>query len=216
MRTRQRYGGARWSKRAAGLLLFAAAAFAAGWIARGSELAPHVETLARSLRDAFAAQRASIAEAVLPSDTAVDCAALWGDPVSRSARVEAVIDGDSLRLRIDGRITEARLQGVDAPEWNQPGGSEATRALRRRVLSQAVEVELLGRDGYDRELVRLEHAGQDVGCLLVAAGHAWAYTRYPGGERYLAAERQARAQGIGLWAADGPIAPEQWRRKRRT
>jgi endonuclease YncB( thermonuclease family) len=76
-----------------------------------------------------------------------------------------------------------------------------------------VDVERLGRDRYGRELVYLGHEGQDVGCLLVATGHAWAYTRYPGGARYAAAERTARAQGIGLWAADDPIPPERWRRQ---
>ncbi|MEE4300058.1 MAG: hypothetical protein V2J24_11510, partial [Pseudomonadales bacterium] len=106
------------SRRAAGLLLFGGVAFAAGWFARGGDLSADGGWLAGWLRDGMDGARRSTLEFVAPSAPVVDCAALWRATRAVPARVEAVIDGDSLRLRIDGRSSEVRLQGIDAPEWN--------------------------------------------------------------------------------------------------
>tara|TARA_B100000683_G_scaffold213553_1_gene208506 strand:- start:273 stop:698 length:426 start_codon:yes stop_codon:yes gene_type:complete len=51
--------------------------------------------------------------------------ALTGIATAEEARVIRVIDGDSLRIELRGLEMDLRLLGVDAPEWNQPGGEEA-------------------------------------------------------------------------------------------
>ena len=45
--------------------------------------------------------------------------------MAEEAHVIRVIDGDSLRIEVRGIQVECRLLGIDAPEWNQPGGTEA-------------------------------------------------------------------------------------------
>jgi len=45
--------------------------------------------------------------------------------MAEEAHVIKVIDGDSLRIELRGIQVDLRLLGVDAPEWNKPGGAEA-------------------------------------------------------------------------------------------
>lgn len=97
-------------------------------------------------------------------------------------------DGDSGRLS-DG--TKFRLYGIDAPEtgsMNQRGGAkcEAERELGYDAKAVAVELtrgrsvvvsEIVARDRYGRNVLRLSLDGQDVGDLLIKAGthQAWDY-----------------------------------------
>ncbi len=73
------------------------------------------------------------------------------------ARVTRVPDGDTLWVRplAGGKYRKLRLDGVDAPEICQPGGTAARDALAARVLEQTVTVTERRRDDYGRALVRL-------------------------------------------------------------
>jgi len=55
--------------------------------------------------------------------------------------VTRVIDGDTLEISSGERV---RLIGVDAPERNEPGGSEATEFVQNLVLNQTVWLEADG------------------------------------------------------------------------
>ena len=44
---------------------------------------------------------------------------------AEEAHVLRVIDGDSLRIELRGLEMDLRLLGIDAPEWNTPGGPKA-------------------------------------------------------------------------------------------
>lgn len=97
-------------------------------------------------------------------------------------------DGDSGRLS-DG--TRFRLHGIDAPEtgsMNQRGGAkcEAERELGYEAKAVAVEItrglsvvvsEIVSRDRYGRNVVRLSLDGRDVADLLIGAGthQVWDY-----------------------------------------
>ena len=45
--------------------------------------------------------------------------------MAEEAHVLRVIDGDSLRIELRGLELDLRLLGINAPEYNQPGGTEA-------------------------------------------------------------------------------------------
>ncbi len=103
------------------------------------------------------------------------------------ARVLAVVDGDTLRVRARVWLgqdveTAVRLAGVDAPELG--GGCALERATaeaaRRFVVERlgAGEVALfdIGHDKYGgRVIARVEAAGLDLGAALIDAGLARAY-----------------------------------------
>jgi len=65
--------------------------------------------------------------------------------------VRRIIDGDTLEVVDRGGIrTRVRLQDVDAPELDEPGGQEASDALRAEFLHRQVHVTPHARDTYGR------------------------------------------------------------------
>lgn len=130
-------------------------------------------------------------------------------------RVIRVIDGDSLVVRLQSGPIEVRLSGADAPEYDQPGGPEAKRALAARLRrGSEVSLEPVEQDRYDR-LIAVVHRGDEVlEEYLLRQGHAWAYRRYVTDVRYCDLEDEARAHRRGLWARSvtARVAPWDWRR----
>ena len=142
--------------------------------------------------------------------TLILLAGLLGQPAHAdfTATVTHVRDGDTVELG----ERAVRLQGIDAPESDQPHGSAAGKALRRLVAGERVRVESHGRGDYDRIIGTIHHDGQDVNALMVREGHAWAYDEYlEPGSVLPALERRAREADRGLWARPDPVPPWQWR-----
>src|SRR5437867_10624438 len=109
-------------------------------------------------------------------------------PARRPAPVVRVVDGDTLRLRVDGREEPVRLIGINTPESVDPRrpveclGKEAsakTAEFLRGV--QTVEVEpdptQDARDAYARLLLYVWLPdGRLLNRELIASGHAHEYT----------------------------------------
>ena len=131
------------------------------------------------------------------------------------ARVTRVFDGDTLWVQpLDGgRYRKLRLDGLDAPEICQSGGEASRDVLAARVLRQVVTVRERSHDDYGRALVRLQHGGEDVGAFMVLQGQAWSYRWRHSEGPFAPEEAQARAQKKGLFAADAPELPRDFRRR---
>ena len=140
------------------------------------------------------------------------------------AVVIAVVDGDTIKVDRGHGIERVRYIGVDTPETVHPSepvqwmGKEAAAANRALVEGREVVLErdLTERDKYDRLLryVWVEDPAAPSGLTMVnlallAGGFAQVVT-YPPDVRYvdlyLAAQREAREQGRGLWADAAPEA----------
>lgn len=106
-----------------------------------------------------------------------------GDTIEGQART---IDGDTL----DVEGIRVRLNGVAAPERDEPGGSEATDAMRQIIGSQAVRCSLTGETTYQRQVGTCWIGTLDVGAALIAAGRARDCPRYSAG-RYASLETPA-------------------------
>jgi micrococcal nuclease len=133
------------------------------------------------------------------------------------ASVVTVVDGDTVVVDLGGRQETLRLIGVDTPETVDPDqppecwGAEAT-AHTREVLPEGTEVRLTrdleARDRYDRLLVYLHRAEDDLFLNLDLVAGGWAddypYPPNTAHQRELAvATSTARAEGLGLWGACG-------------
>ncbi len=130
-------------------------------------------------------------------------------------RITHVKDGDSLILAVDGRDVEIRLHGVDAPEWKQPHGEAAKRALRKMVLRRQVGVEAVTVDSYGRTVGTLFLEERNINLEMVRTGNAWWYRRYASADKALQrAEMQAKSERIGLWRGADPVPPWDWRQSR--
>jgi len=95
--------------------------------------------------------------------------------MAEEAHVIKVIDGDSMRIELRGIQVDLRLLGVDAPEYNQPGGAEATAFVKAWV-EQGGTIDLEydhNRYGkYGRLLAWVWRGGHLLQEDMVRAGHA--------------------------------------------
>ena len=132
-----------------------------------------------------------------------------------SGRVVRVADGDTLSV-LDATNTQykIRLYGIDTPERDQPHGKIAWNALSELVAGKSVGIIEVETDSYGRSVGTVYLGDQNINLAMVERGHAWWYRRHAQYERPLeAAEKQARKQGLGLWADSNPIPPWEWRRR---
>ena len=149
---------------------------------------------------------------------------LWLSPVSandrpagipeeaRYAKVDRVIDGDTIVLMDRTRV---RLEGIDAPERDQPYGPVATAALEYMV-GRAIHYVETDEDRYERMLATLYHSkeGYNINASLVCAGFAWWYERYaPDNQLLEGCQKEAREAPKGLWEDEDPMPPWEWRRR---
>lgn len=90
--------------------------------------------------------------------------------------VESVVDGDTIRVSIDGDSHRVRILGIDAPEVEPPEAcsAEATTHLEQLVDGKPVTLvrsaEAPARDRYDRILAYVEADSGDAGLSLLEAG----------------------------------------------
>jgi micrococcal nuclease len=110
--------------------------------------------------------------------------------------VTYVRDGDTI---VVGSMP-IRLNGLAAPEGDEPGGARATRAMLELVEGREVRCELDGQRTYDRCVAVCYLEGVDIAAEMVAAGLARDCPRFSGG-RYREAERQAAAAGAAIRAS---------------
>jgi endonuclease YncB( thermonuclease family) len=138
----------------------------------------------------------------------------------------SVYDGDTLRVQRNGEELKIRLCGIDAPEIEQPMGTESRDHLRS-LINQGFEdgrliVLPVDQDQYGRTVaeifVPLENTEAEIHLTsqMVLDGFAYHYERYSGGcpnGQFLAgAEEQARSQQSGVWANPNAVKPWDYRR----
>lgn len=126
-------------------------------------------------------------------------------------QLQSVVDGDTLIVTKEGQgNATVRLLGIktfDAKLAKDDAafhGRAAEEAVKRLAGEQPLRVLLNNppKDRHGRTLASLYAGGDDIGYLLVARGHALAYTEFPFAnlQTYLQAQRTAREQRLGLWA----------------
>ena len=140
-----------------------------------------------------------------------------------AATVTRVVDGDTIRVRIQGAEERVRLIGIDTPETHGPGGlrecfgTEASGRLEA-LLPEGTVVRLVrdveARDRYDRLLAYVYRAsdGLFVNLAMAKEGYATTLTYPPNvahADEFVAAVRTARQSQRGLWqrcgSADVPL-----------
>ena len=91
--------------------------------------------------------------------------------------VGKVIDGDTLYVG----STKIRLEGIAAPELDEPLGPEARDFLTAIALGKRARCDLTGELSFDRQVAVCRIDGQDLGRLIVEAGLARDCPRFSGG-----------------------------------
>jgi endonuclease YncB( thermonuclease family) len=151
----------------------------------------------------------------LPTDTPV--ATMTQEPTAErtEAQVVEVVDGDTIKVSIQGEIYALRYIGIDTPEMDQQFGGDAAAANAKLVEDQTVylEKDVSETDSYDRLLRYVYLAdGTFVSAELVRLGLARAKA-YPPDTKFQDVFEQAQleAQGaeVGIWKPIPTAVPTQ-------
>jgi micrococcal nuclease len=135
-----------------------------------------------------------------------------GGDSSSGASVTRVVDGDTIEVRLDGRLEKVRLIGVDTPESVKPGtpvecfakaaSAETQRLVDGRRVTLRYDAER--RDRYGRLLAYVYRDGVFVNASLVEDGYARTLTIPPNvahADEFARLTREAREDRRGLWGA---------------
>src|SRR3954453_8545768 len=135
-----------------------------------------------------------------------------GSGSAPSAPVTRVVAGDTVEVRLDGRLEKVRLIGVDTPGAVKPGtpvqcyakaaSAETQRLLDGRRVPLRFDAER--RDRYGRLLAYVYRDGLFVNSELVERGYARTLTISPNVAHavlFARLARDARHDGRGLWVA---------------
>ena len=148
-----------------------------------------------------------------------------GDPTSASAhatkaRVVAVVDGDTIRVRARGTLRSVRLLGIDAPSPDECGGRQATSNLLALTFTKPFDSDgdhYFDRGGGTGRRVTLRPGDRKGKRAYVetASGvvlqedqlfRGWARARdgrFSRAERFRKLEAEARAVSHGVWSKCG-------------
>ncbi|MBT3704538.1 thermonuclease family protein [Candidatus Peregrinibacteria bacterium] len=123
-----------------------------------------------------------------------------------------VVDGDTVDVYYKGKKERIRIIGINTPETVHPSkpvecfGREASNKMKELLEGQKIIIRTGQGSGdrgkYGRLLRYIELGGEDIGAKMIEEGYAFAYKKYPHErlEEYTKLERQARENGVGLWA----------------
>jgi micrococcal nuclease len=128
------------------------------------------------------------------------------------AAVTRVVDGDTIRVQIDGEEYRVRYIGIDTPETVDPRrpvgcfGKEASERNRQLVEGKTVglEKDVSETDSFDRLLRYVWIEDRMVNATLVEEGYALASTYPPDvrhSDQFAGLQAQAREASQGLWGA---------------
>lgn len=157
-----------------------------------------------------------------------------------SAKVIAVLDGDTVLVRQKDGLVKIRLAEIDAPEVGHAGmgdmppnlqkaqafGEISKRSLSSMVLGKQVNVDSQAVDQYGRMVAHISVSGLDVNAEQVRRGMAWEYSYFAnsaasrqstrgslhGSRTLIALQEEAKQEARGLWAMSNPTPPWEWRK----
>ncbi|WP_058308061.1 thermonuclease family protein [Gracilibacillus massiliensis] len=136
------------------------------------------------------------------------------------AKVNRVVDGDTVSIQLNGKEETVRLLLVDTPETKhpnlpvQPYGPEASDFAVEKLAGKSIQIEFDGpkRDHYDRLLGYLWVDGENFNKMLIEEGlarYAYVYDPpYKHQDELKQAEQQARQLGIGIWSEDNYVTDD--------
>jgi endonuclease YncB( thermonuclease family) len=150
-----------------------------------------------------------------PGGTAGDELEKAPQPMVISGPVVAVLDGDTIEVLVEQRQLRIRLDGIDAPEREQPFSRAARDFLGELCHRQTAYIMVVAKDRYDRLVGDVYLEGVWINGEMVKAGYAWHYTQYNDSAELAALQQAARDARRGLWADAQALPPWEFRAAQR-
>ena len=126
---------------------------------------------------------------------------------------DSIYDGDTFRVKCDGREQKIRLCGIDAPELKQPLGIESRNYLRLLLAKAQGRVIVIEKDGdkYGRTVAEVlfdtSEGERSVQEEMLRAGFAYHYKQFSSSchnsDVFDTAEAIGRLQQRGVWKLQG-------------
>ncbi len=143
-----------------------------------------------------------------------------------SAKVIAVLDGDTVLIKRANGLLKIRLAEIDAPEVGHAGmggqppnwqkaqafGEASKQSLSDMVMGKRIKFVSETMDQYGRMVAHLSINGLDVNAEQVRRGMAWEYSNFHSNKALIALQDEARQAPRGLWAQRDPTPPWEWRK----
>ncbi|MCA0171476.1 thermonuclease family protein [Bacillus sp. RAR_GA_16] len=136
------------------------------------------------------------------------------------AKVDRVVDGDTLKVTMEDREETIRLLLVDTPETKhpskpvQPFGPEASQFAKEQLEGKKVgiEIDVSERDKYGRLLAYIWIGDQMFNEMLLEEGLARVAYIYQPNVKYVdqfqKIQRQAQEEGKGIWSLENYVQEE--------
>lgn len=134
-------------------------------------------------------------------------------PFEIRGTVTKVIDGDTIDVMLETKTVRIRLAEIDSPESKQESGEESTAHLAKLILDKKVLVKCDGTVTFGRFVGTVYHENKSINARMVWDGFAWRYPAYSKSVYLDQLERSAKINKRGLWKAEKPIPPWEWRRQ---
>jgi endonuclease YncB( thermonuclease family) len=146
--------------------------------------------------------------------------AAFGEDAIR-VRVTGVIDGDTINVRDPrGRTATVWIDGIAAPERRQAYAARSKYSLRGLVNMRTILIVPRTIDERGRIVGKVLLGDLDIGLEQVRRGMAWYddaadFDDSREREAYEDAQERAREERLGLWQAERPVAPWDYRQGHR-
>ena len=128
-------------------------------------------------------------------------------------KILRVIDGDTVSAESQGTQIKIRLSEIDAPEMDQPFGTNSKKCLSELIRKNPdLKFKSDGQDGYGRSLGWLMADQINLNYEMIKRGCAWVYDRYVVDKTIYSFQNGARLKKLGLWRSQNPVKPWIWRR----
>ena len=124
-----------------------------------------------------------------------------------------IFDGDSFIVldELDQAEFGIRIQGIDAPEHDQPFFAFAKKNLEDLLNGKKIRIRFREIDSYGRILGNVYLEDKNIALTLLERGCAWHYRYFSKDRDYAAAEAKAQKIKAGLWFDSNPTPPWSWR-----
>jgi len=136
--------------------------------------------------------------------------------VTLQAQVSEVRSGDRIVVSNINRPLLVKLKGIAPPEKGQPFTNEARERLSALILNKTVSIEYSQLEK-NWLVAKVTCNGLDIGAQMIRDGVAWYDRANEWGLNeadrliYAKSEEMARNERRGLWQADQPVSPWQYR-----
>lgn len=134
----------------------------------------------------------------------------------QTGTVIKIIDGDTFDILTKEKNTiRIRMNGIDCPERKQDFYQAAKNALAGYIFKKEVKLLITGRDRNKRIIAIVYYNGENINLAMIRNGYAWHYKKYSADTSFAKAELMARTGKKGIWKMTKPMAPWEFRKKKK-